>query len=105
MMVMVVVEYVATARYQFDQHASIIEYGFSNDIWKAAKPYLKDSMKKNQISVSSLSSWGMAHGDDYWMWQCSSFGGHYSGYGCYADPRENYLRLSSLREAKASLLC
>lgn len=72
--------------------------------WKAAKPYLKDSMKKNQISVFSLSSWGMAHGDDYWMWQCSSFGGHYSGYGCYADPRENYLRLSSLREAKASLL-
>ena len=42
----VVVEYVATARYQFDQHASITENRFTNDTLKAAKPYLKDSRRK-----------------------------------------------------------
>lgn len=41
-----VVEYVATARYQFDQHASITENRFTNDTLKAAKPYLKDSRRK-----------------------------------------------------------
>lgn len=44
--VVVVVEYVATARYQFDQHASITENRFINDTLKAAKPYLKDSRRK-----------------------------------------------------------
>ena len=33
----VVVEYVASARYQFDQHASIIEYGFTNDILEGSQ--------------------------------------------------------------------
>lgn len=37
MVVVVVVEYVATARYQFDQHASIIEYGFTNDILEGSQ--------------------------------------------------------------------
>lgn len=53
MVVAVVVEYVATARYQFDQHASIIEYGFTNDILEGSQA-ISQGLHEGKTKSASL---------------------------------------------------